>query len=235
MADIIGDAVEFIKNLLNPDAEKQIRENIAGTIKTVEKATRDLGAQVEILNEAELDAEDETKEHIANKALGLAKMQAQHIVKIRRQREQMIQLGACMKSVKLELSTFGAKISALKAMQQTTHAMQTMQVNLPTGSIAAVVNQFNQQMRALSVQTERFSEAMTQFSPDEGLQTEADDVLNQVIEEITNKMSQQMAIPASSSGSGSSGSSSGVHKANFQLALPPGYVPEFARQPVARS
>ena len=165
----------MFKKKLSPEEQlKQWRSSLRSEIRGMER-------EIRILERTELKTKTDIKNLAKNNQLDSAKMLAKEIIGIRKGKERLFIAKVQINSVILKLQENMAMAKVSKALGKSTEVMQIMNnlINVP---------QMSKTMRAMAMEMEKAGliEEMIEdtFDNEEGIEEEADEQVQSIIDEI---------------------------------------------------
>ena len=174
--------MDFFKNLFKrgPTPEEQMKEykrNLDRTVRELERERTKLATQEKQLNV-------QMKKTAKNGDQGALKIMARDLVRTRRYQQKFFRMKMQVQAVSLRLTTMTSVNMMTKSMAGVTKAMRAMNgaMNLP--AMQGIMQEFERQNEMMGMKEEMINDAIDEAMADEDDETEMDQEVNKVMDEV---------------------------------------------------
>lgn len=195
--------MNFLKK--KPDAterKKQIKSTGKEANRTIDKGKREIDKEIRDLDRQEKDATAKLKKaHVKGQEAEVRSL-AKQIAQIRKTRDRMHQTNSQLSSIKAQNTSMVSSAVVVETMGVATKAMGTVNEMMSPQQTAQVMNQFVREVDKMNVTQETWEDIMDDFDGEE-VDTEADDIVNQLMDEAGLTVAGAMgSVPSSRKGIG---------------------------------
>jgi len=124
--------------------------------------------------------------------MGPARIMAKDLVRTRIQVSKMYKLKTEIQAVCLRLQTLGSTATMAEAMKNVTKAMVRMNQTMNLPAIQRVMMEFELQSEIMDMKEEIMNDSIDGINEEEGEDEESEEIINQVLEEISMNMKTQL-------------------------------------------